>query len=123
MKRLFVTFFICIVAAMPILALAQDNTETKTNKLIEVSGEDGKILVFPHPISGPNGPIIKFVLFGISASPEVVIVTKDAAFPVAVTTIDFKQGEKFFGWFEVPREEIIELWINGQFIPWQNNKS
>lgn len=120
MKRFFVTLIICLVAAMPILALAQDNTETKTNKLIEVNGEEGKILVFPYPISGPHGPIIKFVMFGISASPEVVIVTKDAAFPAAVTTIDLKQGEKFFGWFEVPDEEIIELWLNGQFIPWEN---
>jgi hypothetical protein len=123
MKRFIVTLIICLVAAMPLIALAQDNTETKTNKLIEVKGEEGKILVFPNPISGPNGPIIKFVMFGISASPEVVIVTKDAAFSTAVTTIDFKQGEKFFGWFEVPQEDIIELRINGQFIPWENNKS
>ncbi len=123
MKRFIVTLIICFIVAMPILALAQDNTETKTNKLIEVNGEEGKILVFPNPISGPNGPIINFVMFGVSASPEVIIVTKDAAFPAAVTTIDFKQGEKFFGWFEVPREEIIELWINGQLIPWGNDKS
>ena len=121
MKRFLVTLIICLLAVMPLMALAQDNTEIKATKLIEVSGDNGKILVFPHPVSGPKGPVIKFVMFGITETPEVIVVTKDTAFPVTVTTIEFRTGDKFFGWFEVPLEAMTELWINSVQIPWGNN--
>jgi hypothetical protein len=120
MKRFLVTLIICLLAAMPLMTMAQDNAEVKATKLIEVSGDHGKILVFPHPVSGPMGPVIKFVMFGITEPPEVIVVTKDMAFPVTVTTIDFRTGDKFFGWFEVPTESITALWMNGVRIPWEN---
>ncbi len=121
MKRLLILCMILSFAVFPVYTSAQTGTETKGEPLIEVATEQGIIMVFPAPISGPNGKIIRFVVYGAQDEPEVVIATKDGSFSAAITTIDFKKGEKYFGWFDVPQEEAYELWINGNLIPRDNN--
>jgi len=123
MKRFLLTLIIGFAAALPLIAQAQDDPEMKANQMIEVRGAEGKILVFPQAVSGPKGPVIKFAVFGITAIPEVIVVTSDTAFPAAVTTIDFRPGDKFFGWIDVPQEAITEIWINGYQIPWGSNQA
>lgn len=86
------------------------------------SDREGQIVVSPSPISGPNGKIIRFVVFEADETPEVIIVTKYGSFPATVTTIAFQEGVKYFGRFDVPPDEIVELIINGQSIPWDNKK-
>ncbi|HNY50571.1 MAG TPA: hypothetical protein PLV50_07130 [Smithella sp.] len=122
MKRFLLILIICLSAVLPLTAMAQDDPGIRSNQMIEVRGAEGKILVFPQAVSGPKGPVIKFVMFGITNTPEVIVVTKDAASSITITTIDFRQGDKFFGWFDVPQEAITELWINGYQIPWGNNQ-
>lgn len=121
MKRFLILCLILSFAVIPAYMSAQAAEETKGEQLIEVICEQGKILVFPSPITGPNGKIIRFVVYGAETAPEVVIATKDGSFSAVITAIDFKQGEKYFGWFDVPQAEIYELWINGNLIPSENN--
>jgi hypothetical protein len=121
MKRFLIFCMILSFAVIPIYTSAQTAAETKGEKLIEVTAEQGKILVFPSPISGPDGKIIRFVVYGAQNEPEVVIATKDGSFSAVITAIEFKKGEKYFGWFDVPQEEIYDVWINGNLIPRDNN--
>jgi len=81
-----------------------------------------QIIVSPSPISGPNGKIIRFVVFGADETPEVIVVTQHASFSATLTTIDFQAGVKYFGRFDVPQNEIVELIINGQSIPWDGKQ-
>jgi hypothetical protein len=120
MKRFLIISMILSLAVFPIYTSAQTGTQTKGDELIEVAGEQGKIMVFPSPVSGPDGKIIRFVVYGAKTEPEVVIVTKDDSFSAVITTIDFKKGDKYFGWFNFPQEEIVELRINGCLVPWDN---
>ena len=121
MKRFLMLCLILSFAVIPAYASVQAAEETKGEPLIEVTCEQGKIMVFPAPVTGPDGKIMRFVVYGAQAEPEVIIATKDGSFSVFVTAIDFKQGEKYFGWFDVPQEEILELRINGNLIPLNNN--
>ena len=123
MKRFLLTLIICFAAVLPLIAQAQDDPVIKANQMIEVRGAEGKIWVFPQAVSGPKGPVIKFAVFGITAIPEVIVVTNDVASPAALTTMDFRPGDKFFGWIDVPQEAITEIWINGYQIPWENNQA
>src|SRR5512137_856815 len=116
MKRLLVLCMILSFAVFPVYTSAQIGTETKGEQLIEVTAQQGKILVFPSPVSGPNGKIIRFVVYGAEEQPQVVIATRDSSYSAVLTVIDFKKGEKYFGWYDAPKEETYELWINGNLI-------
>ena len=122
MRLLFTILSILLLCLFSPALMAQETTQIETatisGKLIELEGEDGKILVFPSPISGPDGPIIKFVMFGVYETPEVVVDTVKETIYAKVTTIQFTEGRRFFGWFEVPEEEIVSIWINGWYIAW-----
>ncbi len=120
MKKCAIIITILLVGLiLSIHTIAQDELETKAKKLIEVEGEEGRILVIPTPISGPAGQIIKFVVFGTYKTPEVVIEIASELLSAIVTTIEFKEGYLFSGWFDVPKQEITNLWINGNSIPWK----
>ena len=96
--------------------------EPNQEKLIEIEGDEGKILVFPSIIAGPQKPIIKFVMFGVYEIPEVVIDTPSESFFADVTTVTFLEGNRFSGFIEVPDEEIVRLWINDNFVSWEEDK-
>lgn len=121
MKNFLMIIMILSFAVFAFPASAQTGMERQEEPLIEVSCEQGKILVFPTPISGPDGKIIRFVVYGAETEPEVVIITKDGSLSAVITAIDFKKGEKYFGWFDVPQEETYELRINGNLIPRETN--
>jgi len=57
-------------------------------------------------------------VFGVYEVPEVVIDTMAESVSPNITTIDFVEGHRFYGWFKAPKEEIKSIWINGFFIPW-----
>ena len=119
MKHLINIFLLLILLFISSNAIPQHINELKAKALIEVEGDEGKILVFPSPITGPNGPILKFLMFGIYKAPKVVIETITESFCINVTTIDFKEGYLFSGWFQLPEDEIIRIWINDNFINWR----
>ena len=118
MKLFFTIFCVLLCGFLSIHGMAQEAGEIEPNELIELEGDEGKILVFPSPIPGPEGPIIKFVMFGIYKTPDVVIDTVTESISPKVTTINFREGHRFSGWFDAPKEKIISIWINGWFIPW-----
>ena len=122
MKLLFTILSVLLLCLFSTPLMAQETPQTETipitAKLIEMEAEDGKMLVFPSPITGPEGPVIKFVMFGVYETPEVVVDTVKETIYAKVTTIQFTEGRRFFGWFEVPEEEIVSIWINGWYIPW-----
>lgn len=117
--RIFFTIFSALLfGLLSIHAIAQEAGETRAHELIEIEATDGRILVFPSLLPGPNGPIIKFVMFGVYATPEVVIDTMTESIYPHVTAVHFIEGQRFSGWFDVPQEKIVSIWINGWFIPW-----
>lgn len=126
MKFCFTILTIFLIGLHPVSSTAQEKIEKETitiivaDAMIEVDGIEGKILVFPSTGSGPDGPIIKFVVFGVYELPEVIIDTMVDSVVPNITTIDFKEGHRFYGWFKVPKEEIKTIWINGLSIPWRD---
>ena len=120
MKLFFTIFCILLFAFLSLNVIAQEEGEIETQELIELEGDEGRILVFPSPLPGPDGPIIKFVMFGVYEIPEVVIDTMNESISPHATTIHFIEGHRFSGWFDVPKEKIISIWINGWFIPWED---
>ena len=108
------TVFFCITTS------AQENGGMPFDQLIQLEGSKGSILVFPKFFQGPKGPIVKFVMFGIYKFPEVLIRTVDETVTPEVTTVYFSKGDRFSGWFDIPEEEIVSIWINGWFIPWED---
>ena len=103
--------------------LAQEANRPLSDKLIELEGSHGRILVFPNFIPGPKGPIVKFVMFGIYELPEVLVRTVDETITAEVTTVRFSRGERFSGWFHIPDKEIVSIWIDGWFISWEDARS
>jgi hypothetical protein len=61
-------------------------------------------------------------MFGIDYPPEVLVRTTDEMLTPDITAVYFSQGERFSGWFDVPEAEIITIWINGWFIPWEDER-
>ena len=126
MKLSFTILTVFLLGLLPIYLTAQEEIKTEpitiivVDELIEVEANEGKILVFPSAVSGPDGPIIKFVMFGVYEVPEVVIDTMAESVSPNITTIYFVEGHRFYGWFKAPKEEIISIWINGWFIPWED---
>lgn len=118
MRIFFTLFSVLLFGLLSIHAIAQEVGETKAHELIEIEATEGRILVFPSPLQGPDGSIIKFVMFGVHATPEVVIDTMTESIYPHVTTIYFIEGRRFSGWFDAPQEKIVSIWINGWFIPW-----
>lgn len=88
-------------------------------EMIESQGPDGRILVFSDLYRGPDGPVIKFVAFGVDDIPRVVIDTPEGAIDARVTSIYYMPEYRFSGWVNAPEGEILGLWINDQYIPWQ----
>lgn len=114
MKRLM------LVLVMAIFLMAGWGGISHSKEAIESGGNKDKILVFPLPITGPDGLIIRFVVFGVSKVPDVVIDTvTDTIYPY-VTTIHFVEGDKFYGWFNKPEEKVMSIWIDGWFISWED---
>ena len=87
-------------------------------EMIEAEGPDGRILVFSDLYRGPDGPVIKFVAFGVDDTPQVDIDTPQGAIEAEVTSIYFMPDYRFSGWVSAPESEILGLWINDQYIPW-----
>jgi hypothetical protein len=96
--------------------------EGEIHQLIELEGEEGRILVFPHALPGPHGPVIKCIFFGIYEILEIAIHTATGTISPRVTTISFSEGYRFSGRFDAPRRKILSLWSNGWFITWENGQ-
>ena len=122
MKGLIILSVLFMCFFLSIQAMAQDSGKVEIHELIELEGEEGRILVFPRPLPGPHGPVIKCILFGVYEIPEIAIHTASRTISPRVTTISFSEGYRFSGWFNAPREKILSLWINGWFIPWENGQ-
>jgi len=80
MKLSFTVLSVLLFASLSIHSIAQDIVTERvevvmTEELIELEGDEGRILVFPAPCSGPNGPVVRFVMFGVREIPEVIIDT------------------------------------------------
>jgi hypothetical protein len=118
-RRSGVVLFLLIVLFC-ITTFAQENGRPLSDQLIELEGSKGRILVFPNFFPGPKGPIVKFVMFGIYKFPEVLVRTVDETVTPDVTTVHFPKGDRFSGWFDIPEEEIVSIWIDGWFIPWED---
>ena len=122
MKGLIALFVLVVCFFLSIQAAAQGSGEEGIHELIEIEGDEGKILVFPHPLPGPHGPVIRCILFGVYEAPEIAMHTVTGTISPLVTTISFREGHRFSGWFDAPREEVLSLWINGWFIPWEHGQ-
>jgi hypothetical protein len=120
-KRTVFVFFLFIVLSFA-TSLAQEDDRSLPDQLIELEGSNGRILVFPKFFPGPKGPVVKFVMFGIYKFPEVFVRTIDETFTPDVTTVHFSKGDRFSGWFDIPEEEIVSIWIDGWFIPWEDTR-
>jgi hypothetical protein len=118
MRIFFTIFSFLLFGLLSIHVIAQEAGEIRAHELIEIEATEGKILLFPSHLQGPDGPIIKFVMFGVYAAPEVVIDTMTESIYPHITTIHFIEGQRFSGWFDVPQEKIVSIWINSWFIPW-----
>lgn len=113
--------FLCLLILLfCITTFAEEDGRQLSDQLIELEGSKGRILVFPNFLPGPKGPVVKFVMFGIYNFPEVLVRTVDETVAPDVTTVRFSEGDRFSGWFDIPEEEIVSIWINGWFIPWED---
>ena len=121
MKSMKSIFCIFLFFLLPNFLIAQEGELSESSQLIEIDGYEGKILVFPHEIIGPDRYFIKFVIFGVYEIPEVVVDTPKEVLFMDTTTIYFKEGIRYSGSFEAPEEEIHRIWINNNLIPWESN--
>jgi hypothetical protein len=96
--------------------------EPKSNGLIGLYSRSGKILVYPDFLPGPNGPVIKFVVFGAYEVPEILVRTPNALTQFPVTTVFFEKANRFSGWIDAPQEEIVSIWIDGWLIEWEDHR-
>ena len=53
----FTLFSVLLFGLLSIHAIAQEVGETKAHELIEIEATEGRILVFPSPLPGNEGPI------------------------------------------------------------------
>ena len=121
MKYMKSIFCIIVFFLLPNFLIAQEGELSESFQLIEIDGYEGKILVFPQELYGPDKPLIKFVIFGVYEIPEVVVDTPKEVFFMDTTTIYFKEGIRYSGIFEAPVEEIYRIWINNNLIPWESS--
>jgi hypothetical protein len=109
-----------ILGAMAGVLLGTVVSAEKPKEMISSGYPGEKILIFPEPSIGPNGDIIKFVIFNAEEVPKVSLdIGSEVLKDVEVTKISFEQGIKFFGWFDVPQEELYTIWINDNPIVWE----
>ena len=112
---------LCLLIVLSfVTTFAQENGGQPSDQLIQLESSKNRILVFPKFFTGPKGPIVKFVMFGIHEFPEVLVRTVDETVTPDVTTVHFSEGNRFSGWFDIPEEEVVSIWIDGWFIPWED---
>jgi hypothetical protein len=111
----------CLVLAIAIaILLGTVVSAEKPKEMISSGYPGGEILVFPELSAGPNGDIIKFVVLNAEEVPKVSLdIGSEILEDVEVIKISFEQGTKFFGWFDIPQEELYTIWINGNPIVWE----
>ena len=110
-----------ILGVMAVILLGTRVSAEKAKEMISSGYPGGNVLVFPEPSMGPNGDIIKFVVFNAEEIPKVSLdIGSEILEDVEVIEITFKPGERFFGWFDMPEEELYTIWVNDNPIVWED---
>jgi hypothetical protein len=122
MRQCGIFFLVLLTAFSYTLSQGRETGPPEFSRLIEIDAENGRILIFPDFLPGPEGPILKFLMFGIEEPPEVILRTDKGLVSAQVTTISFNKGHRFSGWVAAPEEEVISIWINGWFVEWRDSR-